>query len=138
MHFLRSSAGYNKETIQIGNRTVIIGGGADLLSYTGHNGLMDFTLEAYPAKRDTKKREVIILSCKSKAYFKSAVTKSGAHPLLWTTGLMAPEAYTLKAAIDGWILNESNESIRLRAAKAYSRYQKCTLQAAKRLFETGQ
>lgn len=135
--FLESSAGYNKETIQVGNRTLIIGGGADLISYTGHNGLMDFTLEAFPAKRDNKIREVVILACKSKDYFKVAIKKSGALPLLWTTGLMAPEAYILKAAIDGWMLKESNESIRLRAAKAYCRYQRCTLKAAKRLFVTG-
>ena len=32
---------------------------------------------------------------------------------------MAPEAYTLKWAIDGWIRNETDDEIRERAAKAY-------------------
>jgi hypothetical protein len=32
---------------------------------------------------------------------------------------MAPEAYTLKSALDGWILGESGEEIRNRAAAAY-------------------
>jgi hypothetical protein len=50
---------------------------------------------------------------------------------------MAPEAYTLTSAIDGWILNESSEEIRARAAKAYHQYQKCGLRAAENLFVTG-
>jgi hypothetical protein len=28
---------------------------------------------------------------------------------------MAPEAYTLKSALDGWIAGEDNEHIRIRA-----------------------
>jgi len=50
---------------------------------------------------------------------------------------MAPEAYTLKSALDGWIEHESNEEIRQRAASAYDKYQKCGLQGARRLFATG-
>lgn len=50
---------------------------------------------------------------------------------------MAPEAYTLKAAIDGWILKESSNQIRERAAKTYHKYQKCGLRAAKNLLVTG-
>jgi len=60
-----------------------------------------------------------------------------ATPLLWTTGLMAPEAYTLKAALDGWIMNEDGESVRQRAAQAYDKYQHRGLHAAQRLFATG-
>ena len=47
---------------------------------------------------------------------------------------MAPEAYTLKAALDGWMLNENPEEIRRRAAAAYAQYQRCSLAAALRLF----
>jgi hypothetical protein len=47
---------------------------------------------------------------------------------------MAPEAYTLKAALDGWMLKENAEKIRRRAAAAYSQYQKCSLAASLRLF----
>ena len=49
---------------------------------------------------------------------------------------MAPEAYTLKAARDGWANNENGEKIRLRAANAYHKYQKCSLKGAKSLFYT--
>jgi hypothetical protein len=63
--------------------------------------------------------------------------RTQAQPLLWTTNLMAPEAYTLKAALDGWIANETDEQIRQRAAAAYAQYQKIRTKAALRLFTSG-
>jgi hypothetical protein len=57
--------------------------------------------------------------------------------MLWTTGLMAPEAYTLKSALDGWIAGESYERISERAAEAYDRYQHCGLRGARKLLVSG-
>ncbi len=113
-----------------------IKGASDMIAYVGHNGLMDFELSEYPKGSNERRRDAIILACMSKPYFKKAVQAGGANPLLWTTGLMAPEAYTLEAAIEGWLQDETGEEIRLRAAKAYNRYQKCGLNAAKRLLVT--
>src|SRR6266481_7490415 len=45
-------------------------------------------------------------------------------------------AYTLKAALDGWIAREDDEAIRRRAAQAYDKYQKCGARAALKLFVT--
>ncbi len=50
---------------------------------------------------------------------------------------MAPEAYTLKSALDGWIAGEDAAYIRDRAASAYNKYQKCGIKAAQRLFAMG-
>ena len=50
---------------------------------------------------------------------------------------MAPEAYTLKAAIDGWIKKETDIEIRERAAQAYHKYQKCGINGARNLIVTG-
>ncbi len=50
---------------------------------------------------------------------------------------MAPETYTLEAAIEGWIRNETAEQIRTRAARAYNKYQKCGKRGADRLFRAG-
>ena len=50
---------------------------------------------------------------------------------------MSPEAYTLEAALAGWLKNENAEQICLRAAQAYHRYQKCGVKAASRLLVTG-
>lgn len=110
---------------------------SELVVYVGHNGLMDFQIEKYPVRKDKSQRDAIILACASQQYFKEPLLKSGAKPLLWTTGLMAPEAYTLESAVEGWIRREADEAIRMRAAKAYHKYQKCGLNSAKRLFVTG-
>ena len=139
--FLEAAAGVPGETVNISvdgkPMTLNLGGSADVLTYVGHNGLMDFQLTSSPKKRDSEKRDAIILACASKGYFADALRKTGANPLVWTTNLMAPEAYVLSAAIDGWLKNETAEEIRLRAAKAYDKYQNCGLRAASRLFATG-
>lgn len=107
-----------------------------LVAYVGHDGLMDFVLKELPSGSPSG-REAIVLACASKSYFRPGLQASGAQPLLWTTNLMAPEAYTLKAAIDGWIAAEKPEAIRRRAANAYAKYQKISEASALRLFATG-
>lgn len=139
--FLMFSAGQHPSSISTvldGKSITISGGGhADLVVYVGHDGLMDFTLSDLPKKSTDKKKQAIILACLSKTFFNTPLRETGAHPLLWTNGLMAPEAYVLKAAIDGWLKNEDGEKIRKRASTAYHVYQKCGLKAAMNLFATG-
>ncbi len=139
--FLESAAGRSGETITVqtrnGDLELHAHGSADLVAYIGHNGLMDFALPAAPSARDERQRRAIILACASKQYFDKPLLQTGATPLLWTTNLMAPEAYVLSAAIDGWANKESDDAIRVRAARAYHKYQNCGLRAATRLFATG-
>jgi hypothetical protein len=135
--FFEFSAGRAVETINANSVDLHAGGGADLIAYVGHDGLMDFSLDSPPQKADDRQRDAIMLACLSKRFFAEPMRKAGSNPLLWTTGLMAPEAYVLKAAIDGWVLNEDGEGIRRRAATAYNQYQRCGLNAALRLFSTG-
>lgn len=113
------------------------GGGANLLTYIGHDGLMEFSVSVPYKKPAQNDADVIILACYSKSYFSPEIQKAGANPILWTTHLMAPEAYTLKSAIDGWIKNESGASIDERAAQMYHQYQKCGIKGARGLFTTG-
>ncbi len=133
---LKSSSGSFRDTITISNQRIGIYGNASLLAYVGHNGLMDFPAPSIELEKSNKGVDVIVLACKSKSYFEPLIVKTGSSPLLLTTGFMAPEAYTLKAALDGWINNENGEKIRLRAAEAYHQYQKCSLTGAKSLFYT--
>lgn len=135
--FLEAAAGKPGEKLKARDVEFHTGGSADLVAYIGHNGLMDFNLHSHPKRRDDRQRRAIILACASKQYFSPALQESGATPLLWTTNLMAPEAYVLSAAIEGWMKKESDEQIRLRAADAYHKYQKCGVKAARRLFATG-
>jgi len=136
-HLLSAAAGKQRTPLQVGEKRIGIHGAADLLVYVGHNGLMDFYLPAVePGERVHK--DAIVLACKSKPYFEPRLSAVGARPVLLTTGFMAPEAYTLEAALDGWVRGESPEQIRSRAAAAYAEYQKCGMKAAKRLFYAGE
>lgn len=140
LDFLDAAAGGEVEEVpvKISGHALLLKtrGGADLVAYAGHDGLMDFQLTTLPQGKSGP-RQAIILACISKSYFSAPLHATGATPLIWTTGLMAPEAYTLKSAIDGWILHESNDQIRERAAAAYDRYQKCGVKAARHLLVTG-
>jgi len=135
--FLGSAAGARTDSVTVGALRLPIAGGAEMLVYIGHNGLMDFSLDSYPKNSGEKKRDVIILACKSRQFFSEAIKLADAEPVLWTTGLMAPEAYTLKDALEGWISREPREKIRERAAASYDKYQKCGLTAARRLLVSG-
>lgn len=134
--FLLACNGQQKSSITIEEASIGIGGNAELIAYCGHDGLMEFDVNLNYRNNNTKK-DAIILACVSKEYFNNELKQSGANPLVWTTQLMAPEAYTLKAAIDGWLLKESNAQVKERAAQAYNKYQKCGINGARGLFATG-
>ena len=140
LDFLDSASGASPEQITLTQPhgvTFAVRGGSDLVAYVGHDGLMDFSLPFIPRKKNETRRDAIILACASKQYFSASLRAAGAFPLLWTTNLMAPEAYTLKSALDGWMAGETGEQIHERAAAAYDKYQKCGLRGARHLFATG-
>lgn len=140
--FLAFAAGQHNEVITLKIDTtedlIRTENPSNLSVYVGHNGLMDFELENYPRQTPGFARDVIILACLSRNYFGRALETAGARPLLWTTGLMTPEAYTLEKVFKGWIENKSSAEICLLAAQAYAAYQNCGLNAAKRLFSCGE
>ncbi len=135
--FLYSCAGQLKDTLHYNKQVIGIGGNAQLLAYIGHDGLMDFKLKPTFKNSDSKTRDCIILACISKKYFGGFIKQAGADPLIWTTGLMCPEAYTLHDAITGYIQKETRENIRSRATSAYAKYQKCSVKAATNLLVSG-
>jgi len=136
-NFLKASNGQCSIEITVDSLNLKFGGGAQLLAYVGHDGLMEFNVDLEYQPASTSTRDVIILACYSKHFFYSEVKRAKANPILWTKSLMAPEAYSLKAGIDGWILNETGEQIRERAAQAYSKYQKCGIKGGRSVFTTG-
>ena len=135
--FLNSSCGLKKDTLHINNMTVGINGNAKLIAYIGHDGLMDFQLENTFVNTDNKLRDVMILACYSKHFFSPLLQKAHVQPLLWSTGLMSPEAYTIHAALSAYLNKQPQEQMRSDVAKAYSNYQKCSYNAAYRLLTTG-
>jgi len=134
--FLKSSSGQTKDTLKINKTTIGISGNSKLISYIGHDGLMDFQLSDSYQNTDNIKRDVIILACYSRKYFTPHLKSANVNPLVWTTGLMCPEAYTLHDAITGYLKKETNLQIRTRAVLAYSKYQKCSEGATKNLLVT--
>jgi hypothetical protein len=98
---------------------------------------MDFKLPDEFKNADGKTRDCIILACTSQKYFGDFIKKAQANPLVWTTSLMCPEAYTLHDAITGYINKESTPRIRQRAVMAYVKYQKCSKAAAANLLVSG-
>jgi hypothetical protein len=140
--FFRAAAGQDAgigeiRSVSGSSKSVMLAEQPELVVYVGHDGLMDFSLDKVFPGTGSKKRSAMVLACASKAYFAGGLQPAGAEPVLWTTNLMAPEAYTLKAAVDGWIAGETGAQIRQRAAEAYAKYQKIAVAAALRLFATG-
>src|SRR4030095_10562817 len=103
--FLMSCSGKLSDTVNTKEVKLRIGGEAKLIAYIGHDGLMDFQINDNFDNSDNRKRDIIILACYSKNYFSPHLYSSNVNPLVWTTGLMCPEAYTLHDAFSAY-LNE--------------------------------
>lgn len=131
--FLNYAAG--KQTLQLDSLRA--GGAAQLICFVGHNGLMDFSLGETPAPDGPNTRQAAIFACASKPYFTEPLRKAGAWPLIWTTHLMSPEAYTLHAMVTGWLRGDDNARIHEQVAQSYHKYQHCGIRGARRLFATG-
>lgn len=136
-NFINSSAGELDETITVGeNKQSINLKDANVVCYVGHNGLMEFDISKDLSDSKSEKN-IMILACAAKPYFSKYFEKTSIYPLLWTTNLMAPEAYTLEASLTAWINGKSKSEIRLAGAAAYNKYQKCGINGAKRLLVSG-
>lgn len=103
---------------------------AHVIAYIGHDGLMEFDVTPRVVANGKKPRS-IVLACASKRYFTPYLERAGSQPILLTNGLMAPEAYTLTAAIEAFA---KNGDVKEAAAQAYHKHQNCGLNAARRLF----
>jgi hypothetical protein len=115
------------------------GGAADLVCFVGHNGLMDAPLTSYPSRQgDGGPDQAVVLACKSQAHFVQRLRQAGCEALITTTGLMAPEAYTLDAVIRSWAAGDDPAATRRKAGDAYAEYQKISRRAALNLFASDQ
>lgn len=135
--FFSAASGKARENIVVENVKLQGLGSSNLIVFVGHNGLMDFTYDRTLSKADDDERDAIILACASRNYFSKHLRSTGAKPLVWTTNLMAPEAYILHDAIEGWARDETDEQVRGRGAAAYAKYQRISKKAAEGLLVTG-
>ena len=135
--FLRLAAGHEPTAVNVAGLSSPIeaGGGSALVAFVGHNGLMEMPAPVQVKPRPgANARSSVVLACASKPFFRDLLVKGGAHPLLLTTGLMAPEAYSLEAVVSAFATGKTPGQTREAAALAYHRYQKCGRNAALRLF----
>lgn len=135
--FFKSCAYQYFDTLHLQNKIIGINGYSILSVYIGHDGLMDFSLENTFTNTTNKQKDAIILACVSKKYYAPYLKSTKAQPIMWSTGLMSPEAYTLHDALSSYINKEPNSKIIEKAAMAYTKYQKCSLNASKKLLVTG-
>jgi hypothetical protein len=132
--FLEINRGEHLESLRVGERMIEAGGAAHVIVFVGHNGLMDFAAPSLPPTRARAMPHAsVVLACFSDDYF-SSLLRPDSLPLLMTTGLMAPEAYTIDAALQTWFDGASPTAVRTAAAGAYARYQRVSERAALRLF----
>ena len=130
--FLSFAAGRNRQSLSLDDRELKMGGDADLVIYVGHNGLMDFSVDAKPQAAEQRAgRQAAVFACKSQSYFSAPLKEAGIAPAMLTTQFMAPEAYVVHALANGWARSETPANIRLQVASAYSLHQKLTNPALK-------
>ena len=135
-HFLELNRGEHRETLRDGEREIDAGGTAHVIAFMGHNGLMDFAAPSLPAAGVAPQPHAsVVLACMSESFFAGLLAKDSL-PLITTTGLMAPEAYTLAALLESWFGGGDGGQVRDAAAGAYSKYQRTSENAARRLFKT--
>ncbi len=137
--FLGAAAGKRREKITVSTFTVEAAAGADLVAWVGHDALMDFAVTNPPklASGDRHPSGAIVLACMSQKYFTPVLRAAGTEALLTTTNFMAPEAYSLEAAIRSWGKGESAAAVRIAAGKAYAQYQKIADGSGIGLFANG-
>ena len=132
--YLTAAGGARGDTVLVDGQSLQIGGAAHVVAFVGHDGLMDWPDVRAAQGQAEPPRAAIVLACLSRPYFSDALRRARAAPLLLTNGLMAPEAYTLEAALRAWFETADAQKAREAAAHAYDRFQKCGLSAARRLF----
>jgi hypothetical protein len=132
--FLESAAGLRRGEVTTADGLKLgTGACADVIAYIGHDGLMDFASTARLTPAAGPHPRSIVLACASYQYFDPLLARAGSTPLLLTTGLMAPEAYTLGAAVDAYV---RNGDVREAAAQAYHAHQSCGIKGARKLFRS--
>jgi len=135
-YFFKNLAETLNDTVKINDSLSIDLNKSDMVAFTGHNGLMDNNVNEL-INKNAKQKDAVVIACISHTYFKERLNYLNAYPLVTTTSLMAPEAYVINAIINAWANLEEENSIFISAAKAYSTYQKCSVNSAKYIFNTG-
>ncbi len=118
------------------NDTIPFRGGADLIVFNGHNGLMDMGLDVAQVRKASYK-EGMSISCSSNYFFQEYYALTGSHPLVHTTGLLYPGAFIVDDVLTQWAQLKDPEKCRVAAGEAYHREMKCGRRGGINLFKGG-
>ena len=138
--FLGASEGSFKPEIEVeGKGGIEFGAAADLISYIGHNGLMEQRIDAKKDDADRVERDAVVLACVSNSYFGERLKRAGTRPVLMTDQLMYPGSFALHEGLEAWFkdssfTSKSLKAIREGAAKAMAKNQKISVKAARGIF----
>ncbi len=116
--------------------TIPFRGGADLIVFNGHNGLMDMTVDV-PQISKSAYKEGMSISCSSNYFFEAYYLKTGSFPLIHTTGLLYPGAFIVDDVLTKWAQLKTPEECRVAAGEAYHREMKCGRRGGINLFKGG-
>lgn len=134
--YFSSLSGSKNGSIDLGNDSISIYSGADLIIFNGHNGLMDEFVE-HQDNLYSSQKDAVAIACISRDYFKSYWKSSKSYPLVTTTGLMYPGAFCTEYIINEWAMLKSAEQIRKAAGRAYYKYKpKSGPNGSNNLFDT--
>ena len=111
----------------------MLSGDNDLVTFIGHNVLMDVDIPA-PAEKTKGKTDAIVLCCISDRYFRQRLENAGVRPVVLTTQLMYPGSFILHDALEPWLQGKARGDLRDAAGLAYARNQKLKPAAAKGVF----
>lgn len=137
--FRKSLAGQHYESVKL-NRDgpecrVNLAGGADLLAFIGHNGLMEFQVPGHLANPKRKQPvDAVLLCCKSRDYFSDHLKTAGAKPAVMTASNMYPGAFILHDVLEAWFVGGDSGALRMAAAKAYAKNQGISTKGALNVF----
>lgn len=139
-HFSRAmSNNYTKKITLSDNTTIDIHGGADLVVFNGHNGLLDFAKDVPKKFYNTtnSQKDMVAIACFANEYFEWEALRAQAYPLVRAKSTLHPGAFVVSAIIDDWVMLKSIEEMRLSAGKAYCEIHNCSAKTSKNLFYTG-
>ncbi|MFT5601892.1 MAG: hypothetical protein ACI9N1_002141 [Flavobacteriales bacterium] len=136
--YFNSLSSFKNDTLIIGTDSLKINGGADLVAFNGHNGLMDENTQYKSANWFTKPKDAVSISCISNSYFKEHYENTSSYPLVHTTNLLYPGAFIMEGVINNWAMLKTDKECKIAAGKGYYKYKpKSGPNGSQNLFDFG-
>ncbi len=126
------------DSVELDKITIPINGGADLIAFNGHNGLMDESTNYKNATSQNRPKDAVSISCASRGYFKPHYLQTNSFPLVHTKNLLYPGAFVLEGILNEWAMLKSDEDCKIEAGKQYYQHKpKSGPNGSQNLFDFG-